>query len=85
MTCQYLYQLSNYLHCSAYDGSTPLTHMLVHGCVIPIDHVTKGHLQSIKINHSAVPCLLTSVELEYVLVNSINLTKARIQKPVVEM
>jgi hypothetical protein len=81
MTCQYLYQLSSYLYCSAHDGSTPLTHILVHGHVIPIVHVTRGHLQSIKINHSVVPCLLTGRAPDYVLVGSMNVIKARTSKP----
>jgi hypothetical protein len=62
MTCQYPYQLSSHLHCPAYDGSTPLTHILVHGHVIPIVHVTKDHLQSLKINHPAARLLLTKRE-----------------------
>jgi hypothetical protein len=62
MTCQYLYQLSSYLYCSAYDGSTPLTHShsRVCGHVIPIVQDTKGNLQNTEVNHSVVPCLLTT-------------------------
>lgn len=61
-TCQYSYQLSSHLHCSAYDGSKPLTHILAHGHVSPIVHVTKDHLQSLKINHSATHLLLMNRE-----------------------
>ena len=43
MNCQYTYQLSSHFHCSAYDGSTPLSHILVNGSVIPTVEVTKGH------------------------------------------
>jgi len=43
MNCQYPYQLSGHFHCSAYDGSTPLSHILVNGSVVPTVQVTKDH------------------------------------------
>jgi hypothetical protein len=64
IACQYSYQLSSHLHCSAYDGSKPLTHILAHRHVIPIVHVTKDHLQSSKINHSEAHLLLTNRETD---------------------